>query len=270
MLQAFSSSPETIQTRSISVLVPAKNEGDNLPTLLGEIETALKAWDFEIIVVDDGSTDHTADSLKDMIAGGAQWLRLIKHSESAGQSAAIRTALLAATKDIIVTIDGDGQNDPAFIPALVDALLNAGIPAGLSAGQRVGRKASGAKRWASRTANKLRGKLLKDKTRDSGCGLKAIYRHIFLQLPYFDGWHRYLPALVMRERYNVVHVDVIDRPRQYGMSKYGVVDRALIGVLDLIGVWWLLRRRKVTPQVSEITPTASEESVAVSSDKKAN
>jgi dolichol-phosphate mannosyltransferase len=152
-----------------------------------------------------------------------------------------------------VTIDGDGQNDPAFIPALV-AALEAGAPRiGLIAGQRTGRKATGFKKLQSRIANGVRKAVLKDGTRDTGCGLKAFRRDVFVALPYFDGLHRFLPALVRREGLDIGYVDVVDRPRRHGVSNYGFWDRLWIGILDLAGVWWLIRRRKRVPQSEEIT-----------------
>lgn len=235
----------------ISVVVPAKDEADNLPILLGEISEALSGRLFEAIVIDDGSSDGTDEVLRGFSAEHP-WLRAFRHDRSCGQSAAVRTGLQAARGRIVVTIDGDGQNDPAYIPALVEALERSGAGTGLAAGQRLGRKASPFKRWASRFANRLRGWLLKDDTRDSGCGLKALRRDVFLKLPYFDSWHRFLPALVLREGYGVVHVDVVDRERRHGKSKYGIFDRALIGALDLFGVWWLRRRRRHVPEVATV------------------
>jgi glycosyltransferase involved in cell wall biosynthesis len=178
-------------------------------------------------------------------------LRQIRHEKSAGQSAAVRTGVRAARGNIVVTLDGDGQNDPAFIPAMVRA-LEAGAPrTGLVAGQRVGRKASGFKKLQSRIANSVRGAVLRDGTRDTGCGLKAFRRDVFLALPYFDGLHRFLPALVRREGYAIGYVDVVDRPRAHGVSNYGLWDRLWVGILDLAGVWWLIRRKKRVPEVSE-------------------
>ncbi|MEI2385907.1 glycosyltransferase family 2 protein [Breoghania sp. JC706] len=236
----------------VSVVIPAKDEIGNLPGLIEEIRAALDGKrTFEVIAIDDGSSDGTDRMLATMRAT-SPWLRPVRHASACGQSCAVRTGLLHARGDIVVTIDGDGQNDPAYIPALVDALEAAGPAVALAAGQRVGRKATAFKRFASKFANRLRGAILKDNTRDSGCGLKAVRRVVFLRLPYFDSWHRFLPALVMREGYGVVHVDVVDRERQHGASKYGVFDRALIGILDLFGVWWLRRRRKSIPIVSEI------------------
>jgi hypothetical protein len=159
---------------------------------------------------------------------------------------------LHARAPVIVTLDGDGQNDPAFIPPLLAALA-AGTPRiGLVAGQRVGRKATPFKRLQSRIANCVRGVILRDGTRDSGCGLKAFRREVFLALPYFDALHRFLPALVRREGYDIGYVDVVDRPRRHGVSNYGMWDRLWIGILDLFGVWWLIRRRRRVPDVLEV------------------
>ena len=237
---------------AISVLIPGKNEAGNLPELIEEIRVALAGRPFEIIVIDDGSDDDTEAVIKGLMAT-RPWLRLIRHAQSCGQSAAVRTGLLAARAPVIVTIDGDGQNDPAFMPKLIDALAAGGPKLGLVAGQRLKRTDSGAKRIASRLANAVRGAILKDGTRDSGCGLKAVRRELFLLLPYFDGWHRYLPALAIREGYTVSHIDVVDRNRRHGASKYGIIDRGLAGALDLIGVWWLRRRRKRVPGPTEIS-----------------
>lgn len=239
-------------TLAVTVVVPAKDEAQNLPILLDEIEVALAGRKFEVIVIDDGSSDGTDIVLQDY-AATHDWLRPVRHELSCGQSCAVRTGVQHARGDIVATIDGDGENDPAYIPQLLDALQAAGASTALAAGQRLGRKASLAKRYASRFANRLRGAILKDKTRDSGCGLKALRREVFLQLPYFDSWHRFLPALVIREGFDVVHIDVQDRQRRHGTSKYGIFDRALVGVLDLFGVWWLRRRRKKIPTVRPLT-----------------
>jgi hypothetical protein len=151
-------------------------------------------------------------------------------------------------------MDGDGQNDPAYLPLLADALLAGGEPVGIAAGRRLRRTDTRLKRLASRFANGIREAILRDGTRDSGCGLKALPTDLFRQLPFFDGWHRYLPALVLREGRNVVHVDVVDRSRRHGKSNYGILDRGLRGILDLFGVWWLRRRRKTLPSVTEHMP----------------
>jgi dolichol-phosphate mannosyltransferase len=236
---------------AVSVVVPVRNEAGNIALLVAEIAKALEGqWSFEVVYVDDGSTDGTEAELKRLMTQHA-WLRRVRHKQSCGQSAAVRTGVAAARAPIVVTLDGDGQNDPKFIPALVRA-LEAGNPrVGLVAGQRVGRKSSGFKKLQSRIANAVRGAVLRDGTRDTGCGLKAFHRAVFLGLPYFDGLHRFLPALMRREGFDVGYVDVVDRPRAHGVSNYGLWDRLWIGIFDLAGVWWLIRRKKRTPEISE-------------------
>jgi glycosyltransferase involved in cell wall biosynthesis len=236
---------------AVSVVVPVRNEAGNVAPLVAEIAAALAGqWPFEVVYVDDGSSDGTAAALKRLMAQHP-WLRCVHHKQSCGQSSAVRTGVKAARAPIVATIDGDGQNDPKFIPALIRA-LEAGAPrAGLIAGQRVGRKASGFKKLQSRIANAVRGAVLRDGTRDTGCGLKAFRRDVFLALPYFDGLHRFLPALVKREGYTIGYVDVVDRPRNTGVSNYGLWDRLWVGILDLAGVWWLIRRKKRVPEISE-------------------
>jgi dolichol-phosphate mannosyltransferase len=235
---------------AVTVVVPVRNEARNVAALVAEIAAALAGEPFEVVYVNDGSTDGTDAELKRLMAE-RPWLRRVRHKQSCGQSAAVRTGVSAARAPVIVTLDGDGQNDPRFIPALLGA-LRAGAPrVGLIAGQRVKRKASGFKKLQSRIANAVRGAVLRDGTRDTGCGLKAIRRDVFLSLPYFDGLHRFLPALVKREGYDIGYVDVIDRPRGQGVSNYGLWDRLWIGILDLAGVWWLIRRRKRVPEISE-------------------
>jgi glycosyltransferase involved in cell wall biosynthesis len=236
---------------AISVVVPVRNEVGNIAPLVGEIAAALAGRAFEIVYVNDGSTDGTEQELLRLMALHP-WLRQIKHVQSCGQSAAVRTGVAAARGDIVATIDGDGQNDPTFIPKLI-AVLEEGAPRiGIVAGQRVGRKDTGFKKLQSRVANAVRGAVLKDGTRDTGCGLKAFRRDVFLTLPYFDALHRFLPALVRREGYDIGYVDVVDRPRHSGVSNYGFFDRLWVGILDLAGVWWLIRRKKRVPQSQEI------------------
>ena len=237
----------------ISVVIPCRNEAANLAFLLDEVDQAMAGRAYEVIVVDDGSTDATPDALAARIAGGAVHLRHIRHDRSAGQSAAVRSGVFAARGVIVVTMDGDGQNDPAYLPKLADALDAAGPGVGIAAGQRLKRTDTRLKQLSSRFANGLREAILRDGTRDSGCGLKAIRTDLFRQLPYFDGWHRYLPALALREGFGVVHIDVVDRSRRHGKSNYGILDRGLRGTLDLFGVWWLRRRRKTVPIVTEIS-----------------
>ena len=237
---------------SVSVVVPVRNEAGNIVPLVAEIAAALRDRRFEIVVVDDGSTDASGAELRSLMTE-QPWLRQIRHTQSCGQSAAIRTGVTMARAPIIVTLDGDGQNDPAFIPALI-ALLEQGAPRiGLVAGQRVGRKVTGFKRMQSRIANAVRAAVLRDGTRDTGCGLKAFRRDVFVSLPYFDALHRFLPALVRREGFEVGYVDVIDRPRLHGASNYGLWNRLWVGILDLAGVWWLIRRKKRVPQYEEVT-----------------
>ena len=239
---------------AVSVVVPVRNEAGNVAPLTAEIAAALGETRFEIVYVDDGSSDATAVELSKLRASRV-WLRQITHAKSCGQSAAIRSGVLQARAPVVVTLDGDGQNDPAFLPALVAAIeRDPGI--GLVAGQRVGRKATGFKRLQSRIANGVRGAVLRDGTRDTGCGLKAFRRDVFLALPYFDGLHRFLPALVRRDGYRIAYVDVVDRPRRTGVSNYGMWDRLWIGILDLAGVWWLIRRKRRVPQVSEVARDA--------------
>jgi len=241
----------TSNSPAVSVVVPVRNEAGNIAPLTGEIAKALDGqWPFEVVYVNDGSTDGTEAELQRLMAAHP-WLRRVRHKQSCGQSAAVRSGVAAARAPLVVTIDGDGQNDPAFIPALLRALEAGGARVGLIAGQRVGRKASGFKRLQSRIANAVRSVVLRDGTRDTGCGLKAFRRELFLALPYFDGLHRFLPALVRREGYDVGYVDVLDRPRHAGVSNYGLWDRLWVGILDLAGVWWLIRRRKRIPEISE-------------------
>ena len=244
-------SDNTSPAPAVSIVVPVRNEAGNIAPLVNESAQALQArWPFEVVYVNDGSTDGTATELA-RLKRERPWLRQIKHAASCGQSCAVRTGVAAARSPIVVTIDGDGQNDPAFIPKLIEA-LQAGQPRiGLIAGQRVGRKASGFKKFQSRIANGVRGAILRDGTRDTGCGLKAFPRDLFLSLPYFDGLHRFLPALIKREGREVGYVDVVDRPRLTGTSNYGMWDRLWVGILDLAGVWWLIRRKKRIPEISE-------------------
>jgi len=236
----------------ISIVIPCRNEAANLPLLIDEIEAAMAGRDFELIIVNDGSTDETAAVLTEQAALRSFPVRELRHQKSAGQSLSVRSGAWAARGAIVATIDGDGQNDPQYIPVLVDALRQAGPDFGAAQGQRLKRRDSKVKQLASRFANWLRNAILHDETRDTGCGLKAVHTDILRKLPFFDGTHRFVPALVIQEGYRVVHCDVVDRSRRHGKSNYGIFDRGLQGALDLGGVWWLRRRRRRMPKVEEI------------------
>ena len=238
---------------AVSIVVPVRNEAENILPLIEEITAALDGrWAYEIVYVNDGSTDATADRLATAMKQRLN-LRQLRHAASAGQSAAVRSGVRAARGAIVATLDGDGQNNPAFLPDLIAAVENGGERVGLAAGQRVGRKDTGFKKFQSRTANAIRNAILHDGTRDTGCGLKAFRREVFLMMPYFDGLHRFLPALMRREGYEIAYVEVVDRPRRSGVSNYGFFDRLWIGIMDLAGVWWLIRRKKPTPIVTKVT-----------------
>ena len=237
----------------LSVVIPAKNEAENIVALVEGIDRALAGHEpFEIIVVDDCSTDNSVAVLQAR-AATMPHLRIVRHDRSGGQSAAVHSGVKAATAPVICTLDGDGQNPPEELPKLVAPILNDTTGRiGLVAGQRVGRQDTWSKKWASKFANGLRGWILQDGTRDTGCGLKAFQRQAFLDLPYFDHMHRYLPALFNRDGWQVAHVDVSHRPRGAGRSNYSNIQRALVGVVDLFGVAWLLRRRKKARIVPDI------------------
>ncbi len=239
-------------TIPVSIVVPCRNEAENIVPLIDGIFKSMAAvGQFEIIVVDDGSDDEMAVLLKAELTN-RPGLRVLRHGRPGGQSAAIHSGVLAATHSLICTLDGDGQNPPEELPRLVAPfLLPATDALGLVAGQRVGRKDTVARRLASRLANALRSSVLRDGTRDTGCGLKCFRREAFLALPYFDRMHRYLPALFARDGWKIAHVDVAHRPRGAGRSHYSNLQRGLVGIFDLMGVAWLLRRRKKT-RASEI------------------
>jgi dolichol-phosphate mannosyltransferase len=239
-------------TVDVSIVVPVRNEAENISPLISEIAAALgDRWKYEIIYVNDGSTDATAERIAAIMKQRGN-LRQIRHATSSGQSAAVRSGVRVARGTIVATLDGDGQNNPAFLPDLISAIEKGGQRVGLAAGQRVGRKDTGFKKIQSRIANGVRKRILRDGTRDTGCGLKAFRREVFLMMPYFDGLHRFLPALARREGYDIAYVDVTDRPRRSGVSNYGFFDRLWIGIMDLAGVWWLIRRKKPTPAATEV------------------
>lgn len=224
----------------LSIVIPVLNEADNVGPLHDEIVAALRGLPlaFEVIFVDDGSTDETAARLGPR---AGETLRVIRHARRYGQSMGIRTGVLAARGGWIATLDGDRQNDPVDLPGLW-ALATGPEAPDLIAGERAVRNDNWQKRYASRIANGLRNGLLKDGVRDTGCGLKLFRRELFLALPHFDHMHRYLPALARRQGARVVTAPVSHRSRPTGRSKYGTLDRALVGITDLLGVWWLIRR----------------------------
>jgi dolichol-phosphate mannosyltransferase len=245
---------------AISILIPARNEAENLPALLTEITTALSGRnDYEIVVVDDGSSDETFSVLRSAQDKGMSVLRILRHSRSLGQSTCIYRAAQRAKGVWLVTLDGDGQNDPADIPGLLRLVEgsegdNEGIK--LIAGHRVTRRDSWIKRISSRIANAIRSRILQDDTPDTGCGLKVMARDSFLQLPYFDHMHRFIPALMQRHGFRKLVAPVNHRPRRGGQSNYGTIDRALVGIVDLFGVSWLLRRTRFHCKTEEATATS--------------
>jgi dolichol-phosphate mannosyltransferase len=230
----------------LSVVVPVFNERDNIPPLVGEIVSALRGRiPFEIVYVDDASKDDSHEVLRGLMATVPE-LRVLRHRSQSGQSTAIRTGAKAARGAWIATLDGDGQNDPADIPQLLEARAKAAPELKLFAGWRVNRQDSGSKRWASKFANALRAWLLRDATPDTGCGIKLFEREAFLDLPYFDHMHRFLPALMQRAGWGTTSVPVNHRPRTAGASKYNNLRRAWVGLADLRGVAWLMRRARRT------------------------
>lgn len=243
----------------LSIVVPVHNETENVRPLVEEIDAALGAGDYEIVYVDDGSTDGTLAALAALQAEFPR-LRVLRHRRCCGQSTALRTGILAARGRVIATLDGDGQNNPADIPALLAAWreLCADGTAAMVAGHRKRRKDTGWRRFSSKVANTVRGSLLKDNTPDTGCGLKVFSRDLFLALPYFDHMHRFLPALAQRAGGRVVSVPVDHRPRTRGQSKYGTWHRLWVGIWDLLGVFWLQRRAHV-PAVEEISKPGLEQ-----------
>jgi dolichol-phosphate mannosyltransferase len=230
----------------LSVVVPVHNERDNVVPLVEEICAALRGVaSFEIVYVDDASKDDTLAVLRDAKKRFPE-LRVVHHLAQSGQSTAVRTGVKAARGAWIATLDGDGQNDPADIPKLLAERQRADTQVKLFAGWRVDRRDDVVKRISSKVANGIRSRLLKDATPDTGCGLKLVERALFLELPYFDHMHRYLPALVQRAGFRVLSVPVGHRARTRGTSKYGVMNRLFVGISDLRGVAWLIRRGKRT------------------------
>lgn len=236
----------------LSVVVPVHNERDNVAALIGEIVTALRGQiAFEIIYVDDCSRDDTLAVLAAEQTRVPE-LRVIRQLTQSGQSTAVRNGVKAARGSWIATLDGDGQNDPADIPNLLAERARAAVDVRLFAGWRVKRNDDAVKRMSSKIANAVRSRLLQDATPDTGCGIKLFDRAVFLDLPYFDHMHRYLPALMQRAGYRTLSVPVNHRPRSAGVSKYGMWNRLWVGISDLRGVGWLIKRSRRTA-VEEIT-----------------
>ena len=235
---------------ALSVVVPVKDEAGNVAPLVREIAAALKGRDHEILFIDDGSSDGTAAALT-ALKGEVPQLRVLRHGRNLGQSRGIRTGVQAARGEIIVTLDGDGQNDPADIPKLLTALA-AEPDVAMVSGVRVKRQDTASRRLASRLGNRFRSALLGDGATDTGCGLKAFRRDVFLDLPYFDHLHRFLIALVQREGWQVRYVPVNHRPRLTGASKYTNFGRLLVSAQDLLGVRWLQRRHHGRADIREL------------------
>jgi dolichol-phosphate mannosyltransferase len=233
---------------ALSVVVPVKDEAGNVAPLAREIAAALAGRDHEILFVDDGSSDGTAVALTALKSEIPQ-LRVLSHGRNLGQSRSIRSGVQAARGDIIITLDGDGQNDPADIPKLLAALVP---DVAMVSGVRVKRQDTASRRLASRLGNRFRSALLGDGATDTGCGLKAFRRSVFLDLPYFDHLHRFLIALVQREGWKVTYVPVNHRPRLTGTSKYTNFGRLLVSMQDLLGVRWLQRRHRGRAEIREL------------------
>ncbi|HRJ01695.1 MAG TPA: glycosyltransferase family 2 protein [Hyphomonas sp.] len=228
-----------------SVVVPVHNEAGNVATLVGEIASALDGRAFEMVFVDDASTDETRTKLVELKAAYPM-LRVVGHRKNAGQSRAIRTGILSARGPVVGTLDGDGQNDPADLPDLYRQLTRADAPHGLKMvmGRRASRKDSAWKKFGSRFANNIRQRMLRDDCDDSGCGIKVMNREAFLKLPYFDHMHRYMPALMKADGHEVEFRNVNHRPRGEGKSNYTNFGRLRDALSDLRGVMWLIRRRR--------------------------
>ena len=236
----------------LSVVVPVCNEADNVAPLAGEVDAALRPLGaYELIFVDDGSTDETAARVQSL-RPGLPAVRLLRHDRRCGQSRAVASGVRAARGEWVATLDGDGQNDPADLTRLLESLADAAAPKpALIMGNRVTRRDTWLRRVSSRVANGVRGRLLGDGTPDTGCGLKLFHRATFLELPFFDHMHRFLPALFQRQGARVISVPVGHRPRTRGQSKYGVGNRLWVGIVDMVGVMWLRSRFQAGVGVSE-------------------
>jgi dolichol-phosphate mannosyltransferase len=246
-------SPGTLP--EVSVVIPVCNEEENVLPLASEIHAALSGrYAFETIFVDDGSADGTADAVRRARAAGMPEIRLLRHLQHSGQTTAIATGVRHAQAPTIATLDGDGQNDPADIPWLLDALRNTQSPRlKLVMGNRTTRRDTRLRRLSSRVANGVRGWMLKDGTPDTGCGIKVFDRDVFMHMPRFNHMHRFMPALFQREGCEVISLPVNHRPRTRGTSKYGLHNRLWVGIVDLFGVMWLIRRASPRARTHEET-----------------
>ncbi|MDA7599437.1 glycosyltransferase family 2 protein [Alphaproteobacteria bacterium] len=238
-------------TPDVTILVPVMNEAGNIRPLIDEICEAFAGRAFEIIYIDDASNDASPEELA-MAMADIKQLRVLRHESRAGQSAAIRSGLLQARGALIAVLDGDGQNVPSDLPNLEKALLEQSPALGMAAGIRAKRQDSPLRLLASRGAKWIRAGLLGDTHPDSGCGIKILHRELFLQLPFFNHMHRFMPSLVRRHGGFVTGVSVAHRPRIQGTSKYKILDRLLVGISDVLGVIWLLRRAPKSGMVTEM------------------
>ncbi|WP_300377927.1 glycosyltransferase family 2 protein [Henriciella sp.] len=241
------------ETLEFSVVVPVHNEAGNVENLAREIAAALDGRAYEMIFVDDSSTDDTRSVLAGLKSRFPA-LRVLSHRKNAGQSRAIRTGVRAAKGRVIGTLDGDGQNDPADLPDLYRALTRQNAPEKLAMvmGRRASRKDTAWKRFGSTFANSIRKRMLRDDCDDSGCGIKVIRREVYLALPYFDHMHRYMPALIKADGHTVEFMDVNHRERGAGRSKYTNFGRLWAALSDLRGVTWLIRRRRNPEGADEV------------------
>ena len=248
------------QIPEISVVIPARDEADNIGPLLADVRAALDGRvDYEVVVVDDGSVDETPARLREAVRAFPR-LRSVRHDAPSGQSASLWTGVRLARAPWIVTLDGDGQNDPADIPALLEARdARRSDPLLLVNGYRRSRHDGWLKRASSRVANAVRARVLGDGTPDTGCGLKLFSRETFLALPRFDHMHRFIPALVRRNGGEILSVPVRHRDRVHGRSHYGVRNRLWTGIVDMLGVLWLQRRSTNPELATPGTPSASDE-----------
>jgi glycosyltransferase involved in cell wall biosynthesis len=237
-------SQSLVTALEVSVVIPAYNEEGNVGPLTAEVHAALAGVvEYEVVWVDDGSSDATVEKLREIAQATPGRVRIIRHPHSCGQSTALASGIAEAHGEWIATLDGDMQNDPADIPAMLVRRTDP-EPADMICGHRTTRKDTWLKRVSSKVANRVRGGLLRDRTPDTGCGLKVFRRDLFLALPYFDHMHRFLPALALRDGATVVSVPVNHRPRETGSSKYGLWDRLWVGVVDMFGVRWLIKRER--------------------------